>query len=70
LVEPGVNAFQAHVMGATRIAEADSNVVFLHVGVKEPEKRAPEDRKRAELEEALRPSVREQAAEYEKESAS
>ena len=67
-VEPGAYAFQAHVMGATRIAEADSNVVFLHVGEKEPEERGPEDRKRAELEEALRPSVREQAAEYEKES--
>jgi len=33
-VEQGTYAFQAHIMGATRIAPADSNVVFLHVSEK------------------------------------
>jgi M6 family metalloprotease-like protein len=71
-VEPGVYAFQAHIMGATRIAPADSNVVFLHVGVKEPEKTklVPEEVRPAELAEALRPALREQVAEQEKEPAS
>lgn len=34
--KPGTYAFQAHVMGATRIAPADSNVVFLTVGKRTP----------------------------------
>lgn len=33
-IEQGTYAFQAHVMGATRIAPADSNVVFLQIGDK------------------------------------
>ncbi len=33
-VEPGTYAFQAHVMGAARIAPADSNIVFLDVAAK------------------------------------
>ncbi|MGY2093449.1 IPT/TIG domain-containing protein [Nocardia gipuzkoensis] len=30
-VEPGTYAYQGHIMGATRVAPADSNVVFMHV---------------------------------------
>jgi M6 family metalloprotease-like protein len=62
-VEQGTYAFQAHIMGATRIAPADSNVVFLHVGVKgREEKPAVPEREEIPLEAALRPHV-EKAAE-------
>jgi len=40
-VPSGTYAFQAHVMGATRLAPADSNVVFLVVGKPGGEERRP-----------------------------
>jgi M6 family metalloprotease-like protein len=61
---PGTYAFQAHVMGATRIAPTDSNVVFIQIGGKPSEERARvrEEYRTIDLEEALRPDKRRAAA--------
>jgi hypothetical protein len=61
---PGTYAFQAHVMGATRIAPADSKVVFLQIGGKPSEERGrvSDEYRAIELEEALRPDKRKDAA--------
>ena len=64
--EPGTYAFQGHIMGATRIAPADSNVVFIHVGKAEPRVGVREGYEAVELEEALRPDTRKRARRTEK----
>jgi len=60
-VEQGTYAFQAHIMGATRIAPADSNVVFLDVSEKgREEKPTLRPHKEIALETAVR-TVRQKA---------
>jgi hypothetical protein len=59
-------AFQGHIIGATRIAPADSNVVFIRVGKAEPTVGVREGYGAIELEEALRPDTQKRAKQTEK----